>query len=252
MLNEGALFARNLMLPDSFWRLKIGVSGFSGPKGDELVTQALCGRSFQLKIDRDSDTLANRKVLARIKVKLMEDGYICWLDFKDVLHNAICISSWEPILKTSDEINRLIPQVLSWVRNASNQPNQYLWGGTLGPNYDCSGLVQTAFASQEIWLPRDAYQQERFCQPLSLGLDQIYLFRPGDLLFFGSSEKCNHVGIYMGSGSYWHSSGKDDGNNGIKLDDLYPRLGDSVGLHYRSLFRGIGRVCKCHDGSTLL
>ncbi len=45
--------------------------------------------------------------------------------------------------------------------------------------------------------------------------------KPGDLLFFGSSEKCTHVGLHIENGFYIHSSGVTDGHNGIEIDGLF-------------------------------
>ena len=95
------------------------------------------------------------------------------------------------------------------------QPNYYLWGGTVAPNYDCSGLMQAAFKSVGVWLPRDAYQQEAFTQ--SISFEELLA---GDLVFFGSDEKATHVGLYLGEGCYIHSSGQKQGRNGIGIDKL--------------------------------
>ena len=129
--------------------------------------------------------------------------------------------------------------------------NTYLWGGTIGPDLDCSGLVQTAFASTGIWLPRDAYQQEQFCEPLAVAPDEISELRAGDLIFFGTPERCTHVGIHLEDGRYMHSSGREHGRNGIGIDSLSPEDLHPVACHYRGELRGAGRVTRCHDGSTL-
>jgi cell wall-associated NlpC family hydrolase len=63
-------------------------------------------------------------------------------------------------------------------------PNEYLWGGTVAPNYDCSGLMQAAFGSVGIQLPRDSYQQEAFTEPVAM--DDL---QRGDLLFFGPRRR---------------------------------------------------------------
>ena len=42
-------------------------------------------------------------------------------------------------------IQKKIPLILDWIKDQSKLKNKYLWGGTLGPNFDCSGLIQTAF-----------------------------------------------------------------------------------------------------------
>ena len=111
--------------------------------------------------------------------------------------------------------------------------------------------MQMAFASQGIWIPRDAYQQERFCQPVAALPDDQSLLRPGDLLFFGTRRRCTHVGLHLGDGRYRHSSGHDHGRNGIGIDSLHSSDQHPVGCHYRSEFRGAGRVVRCHDGSHL-
>ena len=144
-----------------------------------------------------------------------------------------------------------LPQVLAFAEAAARQANVYLWGGSLGPDYDCSGLVQRAFAAAGIWLPRDAYLQERFCRPVAVRPGQTGLLEPGDLIFFGSPRRCTHVGLHLGGGRYLHSSGRAHGRNGIGLDDLNPRNPDPVAAHYRAELRGAGRVMHSHDGSPL-
>ncbi|CAI7821023.1 unnamed protein product, partial [Closterium sp. NIES-54] len=55
---------------------------------------------------------------------------------------------------------------VAFAEAARAEGDRYLWGGTTGPHFDCSGLVQRAYASAGVWVPRDAFQQEAFCQPV--------------------------------------------------------------------------------------
>jgi gamma-D-glutamyl-L-lysine dipeptidyl-peptidase len=74
----------------------------------------------------------------------------------------------------------------------------YLWGGTSGFGYDCSGLVYSVFARFGITLPRDAADQKRATTPVPLA-DA----RAGDLFFFAGPHgkgQVDHVGIYAGDG----------------------------------------------------
>jgi cell wall-associated NlpC family hydrolase len=76
--------------------------------------------------------------------------------------------------------------------------DDYQWGGN-GPLYDCSGLVQAAYRSAGINLPRTAAEQWRTVP--SVPTDDL---QPGDLVFFSLGEFLpglpGHVGIYLGSG----------------------------------------------------
>jgi peptidoglycan DL-endopeptidase CwlO len=67
----------------------------------------------------------------------------------------------------------------------------YLWGGT-GPRYDCSGLVQAAWASAGVSIPRTTYEQWGALPHVSRSALQ-----PGDLVFFDGE---GHVAIYVGDG----------------------------------------------------
>ena len=111
--------------------------------------------------------------------------------------------------------------------------------------------MQLAFASQGIWIQRDAYQQERFCQPVAVSVGALDLLRPGDLIFFGSPRRCTHVALHLGGGRYRHSSGQQHGRNGIGVDSLHLSDRHPVAGHYRKQLRGAGRVIRCHDGTTL-
>ena len=240
MATLGTLLAPDLLATQSCWRLRSNVNGYSRATGDGLATQANAGRSFRIL----------KVVGSRLQVRLLDDGYQCWIDQDAVIGKAELRGAWKPRLLTAAEIERRIPNVLAWSERVEQQPNSYLWGGTTEPDMDCSGLMQMAFASQQIWIPRDAYQQEQFCQPIAMTPGACHLLQPGDLIFFGSRQRCAHVGLHLGNGRYRHSSGKEHGRNGIGIDSLQPQDNHPVACHYRAELRGAGRVVRCHDGQA--
>lgn len=102
----------------------------------------------------------------------------------------------------------------------------YLWGGTSTKSLDCSGFVKTVFRMNGIVLPRDASQQAEVGDSIAPGADFINL-KKGNLLFFGEkarptkAERIVHVGIYLGSGYFIHSSSLVRINSLIKNDSLF-------------------------------
>ncbi|MEU1467425.1 C40 family peptidase [Streptomyces sp. NPDC005761] len=73
----------------------------------------------------------------------------------------------------------------------------YVSGGT-GPNsWDCSGLVQAAFRSVGVDLPRVSQSQSTAGTQVSLSNLQ-----PGDILYWGGAGSAYHVGIYVGGGQF--------------------------------------------------
>jgi len=68
----------------------------------------------------------------------------------------------------------------------------YVWGATGPDSYDCSGLVQAAWASVGVSIPRVTYDQWAALPHISTSSIQ-----PGDLLFY---EGEGHVAMYVGDG----------------------------------------------------
>ncbi|MEN9208540.1 MAG: C40 family peptidase [Gloeomargarita sp. GMQP_bins_120] len=207
---------------------------YESPTSDRLVTQARAGRWLY----------GGEKQGSRVRVTLAEDDYSGWINAADWERLILTTEAYEPPQLTRPAIQLRLPLVLHFVIQAMGQPHVYRWGGTVGPDFDCSGLVQTAFAQAGIWLPRDAYQQEAFV----LAIDPSDL-QPGDLVFFGLGERATHVGIYLGRQQYIHCSGPEQGRNGIGVDSLGPDRGPIGETYYRQ-WRGAGRVMASYQPRT--
>lgn len=88
---------------------------------------------------------------------------------------------------------------------------RYKMGGTSRTGIDCSGFTQKAFKEKfGIELPRTTLTQ------VKVGVEvKKSDLKMGDLVFFKTSKVNKHVGIYMGNGSFLHSS-----INGIQFTEL--------------------------------
>lgn len=73
----------------------------------------------------------------------------------------------------------------------------YLWGGEGPDGFDCSGLVQWAYARAGVVLPRVAQDQFDAGPLVPMGAPLV----AGDLVFFGTGPRSvTHVGVYLGDG----------------------------------------------------
>jgi cell wall-associated NlpC family hydrolase len=73
----------------------------------------------------------------------------------------------------------------------------YVWGGTGDGGFDCSGLVQAAYRTAGVALPRVAQSQFDAGPAVPAGATVL----PGDLVFFGTGPSgVEHVGLYVGGG----------------------------------------------------
>lgn len=71
----------------------------------------------------------------------------------------------------------------------------YVWGGSSpASGFDCSGLVQWAYAQAGVTLPRTAAEQ----QTVGALVPSLADAQPGDLVFYGNPAY--HVAIYAGNG----------------------------------------------------
>ncbi|MFJ5714198.1 NlpC/P60 family protein [Neobacillus sp. NPDC093127] len=91
----------------------------------------------------------------------------------------------------------------------------YLWAGTSGFGYDCSGFTYTIYQANGILIPRDSSVQAKYGTPV----DRKDL-QPGDLLFFAYNEgkgSVHHVGVYIGDGKMIHSP---NSSTHVRIDDI--------------------------------
>lgn len=79
----------------------------------------------------------------------------------------------------------------------------YLWAGTSGYGFDCSGFTYSIYKQHGILLPRDSTAQAQ--SGISIRKKDL---QPGDLLFFAYNKgkgNVHHVAMYVGGGKMIHS-----------------------------------------------
>ena len=239
------LFNQTNFSKSNWWKLKINTLGYKDELGSQIVTEIAKNRCFRiLEIDL---IRKNHKLKSRYFVQLFEDGYLCWIDIQG-LEIEKCSNAYQKRFICNELfIQNKIPYIIDWIDLQSKKINNYKWGGTLGPDFDCSGLIQAAFMRQEIYIPRDSYQIMRFCRHLFNFPSKIDQLQMGDLLFFSDNNVCNHVAIYSHDGIYYHSSGVEFGRNGISKEKLYEsQYDDKTSRYYRSKLLCAGRVTRSY------
>jgi NlpC/P60 family protein len=98
----------------------------------------------------------------------------------------------------------------------------YVWGGTAANGFDCSGLVQWAYAQHGIRVPRMSRDQARSGREVPPVPEAL---QPGDVLLFAAQPGggVTHVGMYVGEQKFIHSS-----SSGVKLSRLEPQDADGA------------------------
>ena len=96
-----------------------------------------------------------------------------------------------------------VPEIIELAKRFLGLP--YTWGGTSSFGYDCSGFTQMLCRRRGILMPRDAQPQADWS-----GMQTVASrgdLRPGDLLYFGKSDKkITHTGLYIGGGEFIHAT----------------------------------------------
>jgi cell wall-associated NlpC family hydrolase len=112
----------------------------------------------------------------------------------------------------------------------------YRWGGTAANGFDCSGLVQWAYAQHGIQLPRMSRAQATAGTAVT---PVVAALVPGDVLLFAAQPGAGvtHVGLYVGEGTFIHSS-----SSGVRLSRL--DYSDATGSYWMPRWVGARRIMQ--------
>jgi cell wall-associated NlpC family hydrolase len=112
-----------------------------------------------------------------------------------------------------DDAGALLADVIRIAEGQVGTPYQYGGTGRGDDGFDCSGLIQYAYAQAGIALPRQSRDQARSGAPVPRSQKEL---RPGDILTFArSGRRITHVGLYIGDGRFIHSASK-----GVQISTL--------------------------------
>lgn len=105
----------------------------------------------------------------------------------------------------------------------SYEGSPYRYGGVDRDGFDCSGLVYRV-CNQVLGVspPRTARELAAFCEPVERSELQ-----PGDLVFFDTTGKIAHVGIYAGEGLFIHAASEGP-HTGVLENSLSERYWDAA------------------------
>jgi cell wall-associated NlpC family hydrolase len=115
----------------------------------------------------------------------------------------------------------LADSVVATATEMMGKPYQLGGEGEGSDGFDCSGLIQYAYAQHGVLLPRRSTDQAKRGRSVERKLDAL---EPGDILTFSSSGgPVTHVGMYVGSGRFIHSATHGVQESVLSPDDPYGR-----------------------------
>lgn len=184
--------------------LKIGRSYFVGV--------SLCLLLFTSAVSADLKRLTDDKEL--------EQAYALLFSESEKIKQASRVKK-----KRSSQLNTRKRVILSAKRQLRKM---YRWGGSSPrTGFDCSGLIQYAFKSIKIDIPRTAKAQYKHAKPIPLSKLQA-----GDLIFFHTRRtktRVNHVGLYLGDGKFIHAPRRGKRVSVAKLNKYWRRKAVAAG-----------------------
>ncbi len=188
-------------------------------KAKKVIYNQQYGFSYQMP-DENSQVISDL-VLSNILEVTEEKGNFYKIKYPD---GRVAYVKKEETINAKEWLNR-VPKEKNLVATAKKFMGiPYLWGGFSPKAIDCSGFSSCIYLMNGIVLQRDASQQIRYGTKVSEVYDYKNL-RPGDLLFFGRSEKekskITHVAIYIGNSEFIHASGRVKVNSMDKSRDNY-------------------------------
>lgn len=171
----------------------------------DSATLALVGEGENLVVQKEQDDWYYVEVDD-------EEGYVSgeFVEISQKLPTAQSIKELNQGEGTSDVRVALVQYALQFVGN------RYVWGGTsLTNGVDCSGFTMQVYAHFGIGLPHHSGSQPGYGTRINASAA-----RPGDLFFYGSGSRINHVAIYIGNGQIVHAS---NARTGIKVSNAFYR-----------------------------
>jgi cell wall-associated NlpC family hydrolase len=139
-----------------------------------------------------------------------------------------------PALSAPRTITGTAADVVRTALDALGTP--YEWGGSAENGFDCSGLIQYAYARHGFRLPRMSRDQVNSGSIVTPVLDAL---QPGDILLFAAQPGggVTHVGMYVGEQTFIHSS-----NTGVRLSRLEAQ--DPDGAWWVARWVGVRRIVE--------
>lgn len=134
-----------------------------------------------------------------------------------------------------EEKARILGDIVSTALEEMGQP--YVWGGTGDGSggFDCSGLIQYAYARHGIRLPRTSISQAEAGVAIRREFSALL---PGDILTFADrGSAVTHVGLYVGEGRFIHTA-----TRGVRLSRLAED--DPDGNYWLRRWVGVRRIVE--------
>ena len=141
-----------------------------------------------------------------------ETGYVCadYVEISNELDTALTITE----ALYGEGITDIRAAVCEFAKQYVG--NRYKYGGSsLTNGTDCSGFTMSVYANFGITLPHSSSGQSSCGTRVSLSE-----VKAGDLIFYGSGSRINHVALYIGNGQVVHAS---SARTGIIISNMYYR-----------------------------